>query len=263
MAAVMQVTGLRCGYRGTPVIRDVSFTVGGGDFLGIIGPNGAGKTTLFRAMTNILAPDSGGVRLNGTPIAALGARALAKQVAVLPQSVETAFSFTVGEFVRLGRFPHGGRFGNPGARDERVVDEALDMTDVAGLRDNIIGELSGGERQRALVAQAVVQEPELFLLDEPTAHLDIGHATAVMDLLARLNRERGVTVCVVLHDLNQASEYCERLILLSEGRIHTEGAPKEVLTYQHIEDVYKTVVVVNDNPISKRPHVLTVRQDAR
>ena len=143
------------------------------------------------------------------------------------------------------------------------MNEALEITDTLAVRSRKVNELSGGEKQRVYLAQALAQAPKLLLLDEPTAHLDIGHQIEVMDLIQKLNKERNITVLAVLHDLNIASEYCSKLALLDEGRIKISGTPSEVLTYQNIEQVYKTVVVVKDNPLSSKPFVIPVSKNYR
>ena len=142
-----------------------------------------------------------------------------------------------------------------------MTDNIMRLTEVNSLKNRFVTELSGGELQRVILSQALVQEPELLLLDEPTSHLDIGHQVEIMDLIRRLNREKKLTILMVLHDLNLAGEYCDKLILLDKGKIHKSGMPNEVLNYQDIETVYKTVVVIKENPITQRPHVLLIPKD--
>jgi iron complex transport system ATP-binding protein len=163
----------------------------------------------------------------------------------------------------MGRFPHQKRFELPSKADYDIVEQNLKFTDIAHLRDRGLQELSGGERQRAILAQALAQKPRLLLMDEPTAYLDIGHQIAMLDLVKKLNRTEGLTVVMILHDLNLASEYCEKMILMDKGNIEITGTPKEVLTYENIEKVYKTVVVVKENPFSKKPYVIPVSGDYR
>lgn len=263
MGNLLEVRNLVCGYGQKEVLEGISFSVKEADFLGIIGPNGAGKTTLFRAITRVLKPWKGQVIYNGRNILRVSPRDLAREVAILPQILEISFSFSVEEFVLMGRFPHLGRFERLREKDRRVADQAMALADVAQFRDRKIFELSGGERQRVILAQGFAQQPRLLLLDEPTAHLDIGHQVEILDLVKKLNRETALTVIMVLHDLNLASEYCDRLILLNVGKIFTSGSPKEVLSYQSIEEVYKTVVLVDKNPISSKPHILLVPEEER
>jgi iron complex transport system ATP-binding protein len=161
----------------------------------------------------------------------------------------------------MGRLPHKGRLQPMSEADRKIAEATMKMTEVDSLAGRSITELSGGELQRVFLAQALAQEPELLLLDEPTSHLDIAHQVEIMDLIRRLNREKGLTILMVQHDLNLAGMYCDRLLLIGEGRIRANGAPGEVLTYQNIEAVYKTVVVVRDNPLTGRPHVFLVPKE--
>lgn len=258
---MLKLDSVSCGYGKTRILDDISFAVDKGDFVGIIGPNGSGKTTFIRAATGILQPWQGRVFFQGDDISSLQRRMLARKVATMPQLADVPFSFTVEEFVSLGRFPHRQRFAPMSKRDLEAVENALARTSTAPFRHRKLNELSGGERQRVVLAQALAQEPELILLDEPTAHLDIGQQAAMLNLMRKLNREQGLTVIAVLHDLNLAGEYCSRILLFAEGRIACMGTPDEVLTYQNIERIYKTVVVVRQNPISQKPHVIPVSEE--
>ncbi len=261
VSAQLAVSGLVAGYANEKIIDGVSFSVPQGCFLGIIGPNGSGKTTLFRVMTGFLRPWQGTILYQGRDTAGLRPSDLAQEIAVMPQGMESTFSFTVRELVAMGRFPHLKRLRQFAKQDKEAVDHAMELTGIIKFRDKRLSELSGGERQRVFLAQALAQEPRLLLLDEPTAHLDIGHQIRILDCIRRLNRKDGMTVVVVLHDLNLASLYCDRLILLKHGRIFCEGPPAEVLTYETIEAVYETVVLVHQSPVTKKPHVLLVSLD--
>ena len=260
---ILKVRNLSCGYEKEEVIKDISFFAKEGDFLGIIGPNGAGKTTLFRTISGILKPWNGNILYKDKDISRISPRDFALEVAVIPQILEVPFAFSVEEFVLMGRFPHTGRFETMDERDYKILEDTLNLTDTLPIRERKIHELSGGERQRTILAQGFAQEPQLLLLDEPTSHLDIAHQVQVLDLVKKLNKENGLTVIVVLHDLNLASSYCDRLILLKEGTIFKEGPPEDVLTYQNIEEVYKTLVVVRENPISLKPYILLVSEEER
>jgi iron complex transport system ATP-binding protein len=170
----------------------------------------------------------------------------------------------VEEYVLLGRIPHKGRLQFIESKDDmRIAKDCMKLTDTLKVKDHPMDKISGGERQLALIARALTQEPGLLLLDEPMTHLDISHQVKVLDLIKRLNKEMGLTVVMVLHDLNLASEYCHRLALLNNGRIRKIGAPEEVIDYKIIEEVYKTVVVIKKNPISSRPYLFVVSEEER
>jgi iron complex transport system ATP-binding protein len=258
---MLELRSVSAGYSSKPVISDISFKVDKGSFWGIIGPNGAGKTTLFRTISRILNPLSGEILYEGKNITGIERDGLAKTVTTMFQLYDVPFSYTVEEFVMMGRFPHQKRFEKPSREDYDIVEQNLEFTDILRLKNRRLQELSGGERQRAILAQALAQKPKLLLLYEPTAYLDIGHQIAMLDLVKKLNRTEGLTVVTILHDLNLASEYCGNLLLMDNGKTHTIGAPKDVLTYENIEQVYKTVVVVKENPFSRKPYVIAVSEE--
>ncbi|MCK5578285.1 MAG: ABC transporter ATP-binding protein [Planctomycetes bacterium] len=258
---MLSINNLVCGYQQKEIIKGLSFTARPGESLGIIGPNGSGKTTLFRAITRIIPAWQGSITYQEKDIQVISHRDLARRIAVLPQFLNLSFPFLVRDFVALGRTPHLNRLTPLTKEDHNIIDSSMKQTDTFSFKDRRITELSGGELQRVLIAQALTQQPELLLLDEPMAHLDIGHQVEILDLLKKFNREKKLTLITVFHDLNLASEYCDRLVLLKDGQIYAQGTPAEVLTYQNIEAVYKTVVVVKENPITKKPHILLIPKD--
>ncbi len=260
---MLEVKNLIAGYGKKIVLKDVSFGLTSGDFCGVIGPNGSGKSTLLRALTRVVKPSSGLILWNGKDSCLIDPVDLARQIAVVSQ-IPPLYPITVSDFVMLGRTPFRSRLQFWETRKDREAGEhAMRVTDVEKLKDRTLDQLSGGERQLVMIARAIAQEPKVLLLDEPTSHLDISHQVRVLDLLRRMNRQLGLTVVMVLHDLNLASEYAEKLLLISEGRVHTIGTPDEVLNYRAIEEVYKTMVVVRQNPISKKPCVFLVSEDVR
>jgi len=258
MGNILEIKNLVCGYVEKEIIKQVSFSAKEGEFLGIIGPNGSGKTTLLRSITGLLKYWEGEVLYNGRNISKIPLREFAQNVAVLPQILNINFSFTVQQLVLMGRYPYLKKFQSINKKDLDIAKNSMSLTDISHLTERRVGELSGGEWQRVLIAQALTQEPKLLLLDEPTTHLDITHQIETLDLVKKLNEEKGLTIVVVLHDLNLASEYCEKIIMLENGEIYREGTPEEVLTYKNIEEVYKTIVVVIENPVSKKPHVVLI-----
>jgi iron complex transport system ATP-binding protein len=260
---MLEIRDLTCGYDAKFVLKNINLEIKSREVVGIIGPNGSGKTTLLRAITRVLKPKNGGIFFEGRDIAQAPFGELAKKMAVVSQSFETPF-MSVEEFVLLGRIPHFERFQFLETREDlEIARRCMALTDTLKFRDRPISEISGGERQLALIARALAQEPRLLLLDEPTTHLDITHQVGILDLISRLNGELALTVIMVLHDLNLASEYCHRLVLINEGKIHKTGAPSQVLDYKTIEEVYKTVVVVEPNPVSSKPYVLVVSEKER
>ena len=258
MAPIVQVQNISSGYDNNLILHEIDFEVEPGQFLGIIGPNGCGKSTLLRAMTRVLTLVQGKVLFRGRDIEEIPLNHLARVCAFVPQETLINFSFSCLEIVLMGRLPYLNRFQSETSRDFEIARESLKLTDSLHLISRDINELSAGERQRVLIARALAQEPEVLYLDEPTSHLDIGHQTEVFDLLKSLNKDRGLTVVCVLHDLNIAADYCDRMIVIKEGRIKAKGAPEEILDYQLIEQVYNTVVVLEKNPVSGRPHLIPV-----
>jgi iron complex transport system ATP-binding protein len=255
---VLEARGVTCGYGADPVLHDVSFRLTPGDFVGVIGPNGCGKSTLIRALTGVLRLETGTVTLDGEDVHRMGRRQVARRVAVIPQESGHLFGFTVMEMVMMGRTPHLRRLQRAADRDVALTEAALRQTDLMGLRDRKVTELSGGERQRAVIARALAQEPGLLLLDEPDSHLDIGHQIEIFDLIASLNRDRGLTLLCVSHNLNLASAYCRQLMLMQNGRLASTGAPEEIVTPERIHEVYGIRAHVQRSPVNGAPQITPV-----
>lgn len=255
---MVKVEDLSCGYGKEIVLKDISFEVKTGQFVGLIGPNGSGKTTMIRAISGFLPPQKGVILLNGNAVSRKRPRELAAKMAVVTQSPEATPPFSVEEFVLLGRVPHWDRFQLLETEtDVEIAERAMVLTGISHLRGREMGKLSGGERQLANLARALAQGPDLLLLDEPTAHLDIGHQVQIMHLLKKLNKE-AITIVAVLHDLNLASLYCERLVLLNKGRLRCAGCPEKVLTEEIINEVYDTSIIVKEDFYMSRPLVFPV-----
>lgn len=258
-AASLVLEGVTLSYGREPVVEGVSLEVRPGSFAGLIGPNSSGKSTLIKAASRFLRPLSGRILLDGQDIwRDLGQIDVARRVAVVPQDFPAGFPFTVRETVTLGRIPYVSRLGGEKPSDLARVREALRATGTAHLADSLIAELAGGDRQRVVVAKALAQDPRLLLLDEPTSHLDVSHQVEILDLLLRLNRSTGLTVVIVLHDLNQAAIYCDHLYLLTAGRVAAEGTPDEVLTAGVLREVYGGRVLVGQHPLYGCPQVTLV-----
>ncbi|HEU4402254.1 MAG TPA: ABC transporter ATP-binding protein [Candidatus Polarisedimenticolia bacterium] len=254
---ILVARALRFGHPGTDLLFDgLTMRIAAGEFLGIIGPNGSGKTTLLRLLCGILAPDGGEVILAGRPIRAYPPRERARLVAFVPQESRLVFDFNVLEVVLMGRSPHLGLLGLERPADFALARAALKALDLEGKEEARLRDLSSGERQRALIARALAQEPRLLLLDEPTAFLDLKHRLQIHDILRRLNRERGLTVVTVSHDLNLAARYGSRLLLLHRGRLAADGPPAAVLVPELIRSVYETEVAVQSDPVTGAPYLI-------
>ncbi len=242
-------------------LRDLTCAVGEGEILGIIGPNGSGKSTLLKLLGAILPPHRGTVRLHDRSLDSFARLELARLVAYVPQHSSVVFPFTLVEFVLMGRFPHRrtggvlGGFGWETAEDVRAAEQAMVDMEILHLADRAISDVSGGEWQRAVIARALAQAPTILLLDEPTVFLDLRHQVDICAIMRRLNREQGLTVVWVSHDLNLAAQYCDRLLLLQEGVMVRLGAPSAVLQPEVIESVYRCPVLVDRHPASGVPRV--------
>lgn len=235
-------------------LEGVSFAVAPGEVLGVIGPNSAGKTTLIRLLTRVVEPVRGEIRFDGAPLQALARWELARHVAVVPQDLPP-LPFSVEQIVLMGRYPHAPRRFFESAEDRRIAREAMERAGVLDLAGALAGSLSGGERQRVLLARALAQRPRLLILDEPTAHLDLRHRVECLALLRRVNREQGVTVLLVSHDLDLAAGVSDRLLLLSAGRVARLGPPEAVLDAGLLSAVYGCPVVVARAADGGRPLV--------
>jgi len=256
--SLLDVLDITSGYDKIDIIKDISFKVEEGEFLCIIGPNGSGKSTLLKSLTKLLKPSKGSILFEGKDIYSFTTIEFSRRAAFVPPDISVSFSFRVQEIVSMGRNPYMNRFASLNDSDKKSIHEAMELTGIVSLKDRFIDELSTGETQRVIIAQAIAQETDVIFLDEPTSHLDIGHQTEIFDLLKKLQKEKGRTIILVSHDLNMASEYSDNLILMANGMLHSIGLPMDVLNYKAIEEVYNAVVVVRDNPMSGKPHVIPV-----
>lgn len=239
----------------------LSFHVDAGEILGVVGPNGSGKSSLLKVLSGYLPAGEGDVRLGGLSLGKRSQADIARLVAVVPQEYAQVFPFTVAETVLMGRFPHRtARWWSMGIGDETASDlacahHAMIETDVLSLADRLVSDLSGGERQRVMIARALAQAPKILLLDEPTAFLDINHQIDICSLIARLRTERRLTVVLVSHDLNVASQYCDRVLMLKEGGLCRIGSPEEIIRPDVLRMLYGCDVVVDAHPQTGRPRV--------
>jgi len=258
MTAAVDIVQVSLTYGTKAVLKEVTFSVDRGEFFIIIGPNGSGKTSLIKSIAGIEQPQSGRIDILGRSLPDYGRKALARKVALVPQTAPVDFPFTVAETVLMGRAPHLGLLGLESESDLKIVRQVMEFTGVTELADRKIAHLSGGERQRALVALAVCQSSEIILLDEPTASLDLAYQARLMDLMEGLKKDRGTTIVMVSHDVNLAALYADRLLLLKGGRIMSLGRPADVLTYETLEKVYGCTLLVDKSPLGDFPRITLV-----
>ncbi len=252
---MIEVNSISFRYHEDWVLQDVSFRVEKGEFVGVIGPNGSGKTTLLKILYRLLSPQKGEILFELVPMRKMDRNDIAKRIAVVAQETQLLFPFSVLETVLMGRSPYLGHLMFESERDLEIAKKAMEWTKVFPFSERPMDELSGGERKRVFIARALAQEPEVILLDEPTANLDIHHQIDFLDLILTLNRERGLTIVMTSHDMNIASEFCDRLILLQDGRIYKMGTPDEIITKENIESVYGCEVWIDQNPVSGMPRI--------
>lgn len=252
----LQARGLVAGYGAAPVLRGIDLEITPGKITVIVGANACGKSTLLRALARLLPARAGEVRFDGTPLPRIAPKRLARRLGFLPQTPIAPEGITVLDLVGRGRHPHQGLFARWSAADAAAVAHALDVTDTAALAEREMSELSGGQRQRVWIAMALAQEPEILLLDEPTTFLDINNQIEVLDLLADLNRRRGTSVVMVLHDLNLAARYADRMVAMQAGRIFDQGPPETVLSAANIRALFGLGCTIQPDPVSGRPMMI-------
>ena len=257
MTSRLELDAVVAGYA-TPVVHEVSLRVEAGEMLALIGPNGAGKSTLLRVAAGVVRPSSGGVRVDGDDLATLPAKERARRVAVVPQDAPLPSRLLVREMVGLGRTPYVRLLLGHTARDRQAVEGALAAVAIHELADRRVDELSGGERQRVILARALAQEPRLLLLDEPTANLDLHHQVAMLELVRELTREQGLAVVAAVHDLQLAALFCDRVILLNQGRVVSQGSPETVLTPSLLLEAFGQRVALSPHPTHGVPLVALV-----
>lgn len=258
--SALEARDLRVGYGGPDVVAGLDLAIHPRQITAIVGANGCGKSTLLRALARLITPAGGSVLLDGRAIHDLSSKAVAKRLGLLPQAPTAPENLTVEDLVARGRYPHQGLFRQWSERDEAAVEHALAATQIADLRARPLDELSGGQRQRAWIAMALAQQTELLLLDEPTTYLDLAHQIDVLDLLDGLVAERGRTVVMVLHDINQACRYADQLVAVRDGRVHAAGPPGEIVDAAFIHDVFGLEARVVEDPVTGTPLCLPLAQ---
>ena len=254
----LEINNFSCGYASKFVLKPFDMNIGRAMLVGIVGPNGSGKTTFFKGISGELKPLTGDIILEGNSLLTMNYKEKAQNLAVVTQYIDVP-DVTVEEYVLMGRLPYRKPFiFFESDEDYNMAHKYLRTTDIFHLKDKPMSQLSGGEQQLAGIARALTQHPSLLLLDEPTSHLDISHQVQILNYIQRLNHDMQLTVLMIIHDLNLAGEYCDYLVMLNNGQIHTQGKPEEVLTYKNIEEVYNTIVVTQKNPVSGKPAIFLV-----
>lgn len=249
---------LTVGYAAMPVLKNVDVTIPDGKITALIGANGSGKSTLLRTLGRILQPHGGSVTLDGKAIASMASKDVAKTLALLPQNPASPEGLTVRQICGFGRHPHKALLARPNRTDHEIVEASLNATGLDDLADRQLDQLSGGQRQRAWIAMALAQETPILLLDEPTTYLDVAHQLEVLELLRNLNRTRGRTVVMVVHDLNHAAQYADFVIAVAKGGICATGTPAELIKPDVIERVFGIRSVVIPNPLDNTPLCLPI-----
>jgi len=254
MVEIYKIENLSFSYGKNEVLKNINLSIDKGDFVGIVGPNGSGKTTFLKILAKILTPNKGNIFYKGKELKKIKNIEYAREVGYLPSEIKFTFDIKVKDFLILGRYPFLGRFRE---ESEDFVYEIGEIFNIKDFFENKISQLSEGEKQRIYIAQIIVQNSETILLDEPTSHLDIGYQFGIMDILKKLN-DNGKTIICILHDLNISACYCSKIILLNKGEIYKVGSPEEVLTYENIEVVYNTKVLVYKNPFTEKINVFGI-----
>ena len=250
---------LKVGYEQKIIIEDLSIKVNKGEVVSIIGPNGCGKSTLLKTLSRMIKPISGNVYIEDKDIKAMKNKKIAQKICLLSQHNNAPMDLTVEELVYFGRIPHKKWYETKNSEDKEIVDWAIENTGLTKYKNTPIGSLSGGERQRAYIAQALCQKPDVLLLDEPTTYLDISYQLEVMELVRNINEKFNITIVMVLHELNQASKYSDRLIIMKKGSIVCDGCPNEIVNEEVIKKVYNIECDIDKDPITNKPRIHPIK----
>ncbi len=253
---MIKINKLSLAYQEKKVIEDLSIDFLEGEFCALLGPNGAGKSTLLKAMIGCMEPISGDIEIDNISLKKWHRQELAKQIAIIPQDFQLQFDYTVEELVLMGRFPHLCFWQNYSKNDRKVVDDILKQLDLLRLKNEQYSQLSGGERRRVSIARALVQETDILLMDEAFANLDINHQLEIMQLLSRINSEQNKLIILVSHNINLASEYCHRIVMLKHGQVIADGSPSDVIDQKTIHELYEVELTIINNPISGKPNLI-------
>lgn len=253
---MIEVASLHKSYNGKQVVKDAHFSIARGEFFGIIGPNGSGKSTLLKMISGVVTADGGEISLDGKRMSTYSRKELARLLAVLEQEALPPVGFRVREVLEMGRFPYQNWLGEEPEDPTPLIEEVIEKLGLGELTERTLDQLSGGEKQRVALGKALVQKPRVLLLDEPTTFLDIGYQIQLMDIARSWQKNTQVTVVAVLHDLNLASLYCDRILMLHKGNQISVGNPQDILQSALIEQVYGTRPIVMEHPVHHRPQII-------
>lgn len=256
---LIEAKDLSIAYDNKEVVHGIDLHVKKGEVLSIVGPNGCGKSTVLKALTRLMKPTNGSISLEGKNIRSIGTKEIAKKLAVLPQIRQTPEDFSVDMLIRYGRYPHGNFAGKLKKKDLEIIDWALKKTGMTHHRQKKLTQLSGGERQRAWIAMALAQKTDIIVLDEPTTFLDLSHQLDVLELVNDLNKEENVTILMVLHDLNQAMRYSDRIYMMKRGEIIAEGKPEEVIQSERLKEIFRIDSDFYQDIRNDKPHFIAHR----
>ncbi len=248
MVSVLDVDSLSYQYDEKTVLDEITLGIKKGEIIGILGPNGCGKTTLLKNLNKNLKPHGGCIMIDGTDISGITKKEIAQSIAVVPQTNEIRFAFTVKEIVSMGRMPFQESFRGETTDDLEIIERSMEQTGLTELADRYINTVSGGERQRAIIARAISQTPKIILMDEPTLHLDINMQFEVLDLIEELSKKNNLTVVIVSHDLPMVTRYCDRVVLIHDHKVFAMGTPEEVLTEENMRIVFNIDAVLEKDP---------------
>lgn len=252
------VQGLSFAFEQEKILKDIDLKIDKGKFYSILGPNGSGKTTLIKNICKTLSTKYGSIYVGEKDIKRLGSREMAKEMALVPQNTTVEFDFSALDIVLMGRTPYISRFSRESEEDLNIARNAMEATNTWQFQHKSINSLSGGERQRVIVARAITQATDIILLDEPISSLDIYHQVEILNTLKELNLKKSITIIAVLHDLNLAAAYSDQIIMMHQGRIHSQGEPEKILDKEKVKEVYGIDVHIIKNPVSGKPHVITL-----
>jgi iron complex transport system ATP-binding protein len=256
---MIHVEQLYKSYNEDLILNNLKFSVNKGEFFGILGPNGSGKSTLLKLLSGVEKPDSGHIRLDGRPVEQYTRKQLSRKIAVLQQEALPPVNFTVREVVEMGRFPYQNWMGKEKDGHDHLIDSILEQLGLTELQERSLLHLSGGERQRVALGKVMAQQPQLLLLDEPTTYLDIGYQIQMMDHIKAWQNEANITVIAVLHELNLASIYCDRMLLIHQGQVVRVGTPLDILQAEQIQQVYGTLPIIVEHPVHALPQIILQR----